>query len=59
MSRTRDYCKVLGISCDVTSAEIRKAYLRLAHEWHPDKSPGNDDVAEEMFKEIRASRYIW
>jgi len=40
------------VSRDATNAEIRKAYLRLAHEWHPDKNPGNEDVAEEMFKKI-------
>jgi len=52
MARTKDYYRVLGISRGVTSAEIRKAYLRLAHEWHPDKNPGNETVAEEVFKEI-------
>jgi len=52
MAWKKDYYRVLGISRDVTSAEIRKAYLRLAHEWHPDKNPGNETVAEEVFKEI-------
>jgi len=52
MACTKDYYRILGVSRDVTGREIRKAYLRLAREWHPDKNPGNEDVAEEMFKEI-------
>jgi molecular chaperone DnaJ len=46
-----DYYEILEISRSATSAEIKKAYRRLAVKYHPDKNPGNKD-AEEMFKKI-------
>jgi molecular chaperone DnaJ len=52
MAASKDYYRTLGLSCDATTAEIRKVYLLLAHEWHPDKNPGNEDVATEIFKGI-------
>jgi molecular chaperone DnaJ len=47
----RDYYEVLGLekSCEV--GEIKKAYRRLAMEFHPDRNPG-DIQAEERFKEM-------
>lgn len=46
----RDYYEVLGVSKDVRETELKKAYRKLALQWHPDrnKSPG----ASEKFKEI-------
>ena len=51
-----DYYSILGVSKDATGADIKKAYRKLALEWHPDKnkSPG----AEEKFKEINEAYEI-
>ena len=42
----------LGVSKTATAAEIKKAYRKLAREYHPDKNPG-DTESEERFKEIQ------
>ncbi len=47
----RDYYQVLGVGRDAQAAEIKKAYRRLAVQYHPDKNPGNPE-AEERFKEV-------
>jgi curved DNA-binding protein len=47
----RDYYKVLGVSKNADEKEIKRAYRRLAREFHPDVNPG-DANAEERFKEI-------
>ena len=47
----KDYYKVLGVPKDATIAEIKKAYRKLAREFHPDANKG-DAKAEERFKEI-------
>ncbi|WEH40570.1 molecular chaperone DnaJ [Streptomyces sp. AM 2-1-1] len=47
----KDYYKVLGVPKDATDAEIKKAYRKLAREFHPDANKG-DTKAEERFKEI-------
>jgi len=46
----RDYYQVLGLSRDATSDDIKKAYRRMALQYHPDKNPGSKE-AEEKFKE--------
>ncbi|MCX7001381.1 MAG: molecular chaperone DnaJ [Candidatus Sumerlaeota bacterium] len=46
----RDYYEVLGVSADAGEAAIKKAYRRLALQYHPDRNPG-DKNAEEKFKE--------
>jgi molecular chaperone DnaJ len=47
----KDFYKVLGVSKDVTEAELKKVYRKLAREFHPDSNPGNA-AAEARFKEI-------
>jgi molecular chaperone DnaJ len=47
----KDLYKVLGVPKDATEAEIKKAYRKLAREFHPDANKG-DARAEERFKEI-------
>ncbi|MFF7360020.1 molecular chaperone DnaJ [Streptomyces sp. NPDC008125] len=47
----KDYYKVLGVPKDATDAEIKKAYRKLAREFHPDANK-SDAKAEERFKEI-------
>src|SRR5262245_64425180 len=47
----KDLYKVLGVPKDATEAEIKKAYRKLAREFHPDANKG-DAKAEERFKEI-------
>lgn len=44
----KDYYKVLGVSKDASKEEIKKAFRKLAHEYHPDKRSG--DAAK--FKEV-------
>ena len=46
----RDYYEVLQVSKTTTEADIKKAYRKLAFQYHPDKNSG-DKKAEELFKE--------
>ena len=46
----RDYYEILGVSKSSTADEIKKAYRKVAMQFHPDRNPG-DKEAEEKFKE--------
>jgi len=47
----KDFYKILGVSKDVSDADLKKAYRKLAKENHPDLHPG-DAAAEARFKDI-------
>jgi molecular chaperone DnaJ len=49
--------QTLGVSKDASDEEIKKAYRKLARQYHPDKNPG-DAAAEEKFKEISAAHDV-
>ncbi|CAG9759482.1 unnamed protein product [Ceutorhynchus assimilis] len=47
-----DYYRVLEVPKNATTAEIKKAYRKLALKWHPDKNTDNVEEATKKFKEI-------
>lgn len=53
----KDYYKILGVPKDATAKDIKKAYRKLAAQYHPDKNPDNKE-AEEKFKEINEANEV-
>ena len=47
----KDFYKVLGVDKNITEADLKKTYRKLARKYHPDSNPG-DTAAETKFKEI-------
>jgi len=53
----KDYYAILGVPRTATQAEIKKAFRRLARQYHPDKNPG-DKTAEQRFKDINEAHEV-
>src|SRR5690242_852303 len=57
MAPPKDPYKTLGVDKKASQEDIKKAYRKLARQYHPDKNPG-DTKAEERFKDIQAANDI-
>jgi curved DNA-binding protein len=53
----QDYYKILGVEKNASTEEIKRAYRKLALQYHPDRNPG-DAEAEEKFKEINEAYQV-
>src|SRR5215468_9133566 len=50
----KDYYQTLGVPKNAPASDIKKAYRKLAQQFHPDANPGNKD-AEDRFKEVSSA----
>lgn len=53
----KDFYATLGVSKDVSAADLKKQYRKLARQYHPDSNPG-DAAAEARFKEISEANSV-
>ncbi|WP_022869458.1 DnaJ C-terminal domain-containing protein [Yaniella halotolerans] len=53
----KDFYATLGVAKDASAADIKKAYRKLARQYHPDANPG-DEAAEQRFKEITEANTV-
>ena len=53
----KDFYKTLGVSKDISAADLKKTYRKLARQYHPDSNPG-DAKAEAKFKEISEANSV-
>jgi molecular chaperone DnaJ len=53
----KDFYAILGVSKDVSQADLKKTYRKLARQYHPDSNPG-DAKAEAKFKEISEANSV-
>lgn len=53
----KDYYQILGVERSASADDVRKAYRKLAMQYHPDRNPGNKQ-AEEKFKEINEAYQV-
>ena len=56
-TRTKDYYGILAVAENATPDEIKKAYRKLAKQYHPDRNPGNP-AATEKFKEVSEAHRV-
>lgn len=59
MSKRKDWYKILGVSKTASVADIKRAYKKLALQWHPDKNVDNREEAENKFREIAAAYEVF
>jgi len=53
-----DYYSILGLQKSASKEDVKKAYKKLAKQWHPDKNPDNQEEATRKFKEVSEAYQI-